>query len=156
MLETMVRGVRIRFSGAESLPLAVVQRSSPAYDSARNFFTVTMKNESSQTLHLPFDEISRNTVLVYRHPVTHEVSLDNRTPPPRKQGLVTELLPGALQSYQVVFEYPQQMAAIANGVAEVQFCVRWQSDWLRQNSYEPGSYNWNESFELCQQVKIML
>jgi hypothetical protein len=32
--------------------------------------------------------------------------------------------------------------------------VKWESDWLRRSAYAPGAYDWNESFELCREIRI--
>jgi hypothetical protein len=155
MSETVLKDVRLSLEGPRSLPLAVVLRSSPAYDGPRNFFTVSLKNESARRWRLPLDEIRRNVVLVYRNPVTGGQTIDNRTPPPKMDGSVEDLLPGEIKTFQVVFEYPASIATMKDRVAILQFCVKWDSAWLRKSTYLPDSYDWNESFELCREIQIV-
>lgn len=154
MSETLRNEVRISFSGPQELPIGTVLRSSPKYHGPSNFFTVTLKNESSKPKKLPFPEIERNTITIYRNPATGAESIDNRTPPPEMDGAVAEFAPGESKSYQVVFEYPADIATRANRVALLHFCVKWDAGWLRGSAYAPGAFDWNESFELCRELRI--
>jgi hypothetical protein len=155
MSETVRNQVRISFTGPQELPLGVVLRSSPAYHGPSNFFTITMKNESNHSRTLPFPEIQRNTITIYRNPATGAESIDNRTPPPRMDGAVEVLAPGESKSYQLVFAYPAQIATRKDRVAVLQFCAKWEADWLRRTAYAPGSFDWNESFTLCRELRIV-
>jgi hypothetical protein len=154
MADLVIKDIRLSLTGAQTLPLAVVLRKSPAYDAQRNFFTVTLKNESGETKKLPFDELRRNVVLVYRNPATGAEIVDNRTPPPKRDGSVEKLASGETKSFQVVFEYPGSIATMKDHVAVLQFCVKWEASWLRAADYTPGAFDWNESFELCQEIRI--
>ena len=154
MSDQLIDGIRVSFSGPELLPLAVVTRGNPAYDGPRNFFTVAIKNESDRERRLPFDEIRRNIVLVYGNPATRAQEVDNRTPPPRATGTVEALPPGAARSFQVVFAYPASIATMAQGVALLRFCIKWESGWLRSATYPAGAYDWNPSFQLCRDLRI--
>ena len=155
MTETMIDGIRLSLSGPETLPLSVVSRDSPAYDAPRNFFTVSFRNESDRTRSLPFDELRRNTSLVYRNPATDAEVFDNRTPPPKLDGSVEGLAPGETKTFEVVFAYPAQIATMEKRVAVLQFCVKWETDWLRGAAYAPGAYDWNPSYELCNEIRIV-
>ena len=155
MSEIVVQDVRVTFSGPSSLPLPVVTRGNPAYDAPRNFFTVSLKNESDKTKKLPLPEITQGCITKYRNPDTGAEFVDNRTPPPRLDGAVEALAPGQTKSFQVVFEYQPQIAERKNGGAVIQFCAVWNRDWLRKAAYTAGAYNWNESFELCREVQIL-
>jgi len=155
MSETVVNEVRLSLAGPQTLPLSIVLRDSPTYDGPRNFFTVSLKNESGKTRALPFDELRRNIVTIYRNPVTSAEIIDNRTPPPKFDGSVEALAPGQNKTFLVIFEYPASIATMNNGVAVLQFCVKWESDWLRKSAYAPGVYDWNESFELCREIRIV-
>jgi len=154
MSETVVKEIRISFTGPQTIPLSVALRDSPAYNGPRNFFTVALKNNSRNTKTLPFDELQRNTVTKYRNSVTGAEIIDNRTPPPKLDGSVVKLAPGDTKTFQVVFEYPATIASMKNGVVVLQFCVKWENDWLRKSAYAPGAYDWNESFELCREIRI--
>lgn len=154
MSEILAKEVRLSFTGPQTLPLPVVLRDSPAYDAPRNFFTVTLKNESSKQQTIPFDELQRNTITKYRNPDTGAEIVNNRTPPPKQDGAVLVLAPGETKSFQVVFEYPAKLQDLKNKVAELSFCVKWESSWLRKQAYAPDAYNWNESFELCREIRI--
>lgn len=154
MTEIVIDGIRLSLSGPETLPLPVVLRDSPAYDGPRNFFKVSLKNESGQPRSLPFDELRRNVVLVYRNPATDAEVVDNRTPPPKLDGSVERLAPGETKTFEVVFEYPAQIATMEKRVAVLQFCVKWEADWLRSTAYAPGAYDWNASYELCNEIRI--
>jgi hypothetical protein len=155
MSETVLQGVVISLSSPQTLPLAVVTRGNPAYDAQRNFFTVSLKNESGIPKTLPFREISRNSITKYRNPETGAEVVDNRTPPPRLDGAVESLAPGESKHFQVVFEYPAEIATMTENAAILQFCVAWNQDWLRKTAYAPGSYDWNESFEVCREIRIV-
>lgn len=155
MSEIVLQDVRVTLSGPESLPLPVVTRGNPAYDGPRNFFTVSFKNESGQTKKLPLPEISRGSVARYRNPDTGAEFVDNRTSPPRFDGAVEALAPGETKNFQIIFEYPPKIAARRNGAAVIQFCAVWNRDWLRKNAYPAKAYDWNESFDLCREVRIV-
>lgn len=155
MTEIVIDGIRLSLSGPETLPLSVVLRDSPAYDGPRNFFKVSLKNESHQPRSLPFDELRRNIVLVYRNPATDAEVVDNRTPPPKLDGSVEGLTPGETKTFEVVFEYPAQIATMEKRVAVLQFCIKWETDWLRSAAYASGAYDWNESFELCNEIRLV-
>ncbi len=155
MSDTVIDGIRISFSGPDSLPLGVVLRGSPAYDAPRNFFTVTLRNESPSSRNLPLDELKRSIVLVYGNPETKEQEIDNKSPPPRRVGIVEMLPPGEQRQFQVIFAYPANIAPIKNGVANLRFCVRWESTWLRAATYPTDSYDWNPTFQLCRDLKIV-
>ncbi len=155
MSETVMHTIRLSFDGPESLPLPVVLRDNPAYDGPRNFFTVSLKNESDRRVLLPFDELKRNVVMVYRNPDTGAEEVDNRIPPPKMDGAVEPLEPGETKSFQVVFEYPANLATMKSRVATLEFCVRWKKEWLRDSAYPKGAYDWNESYELCRQIRII-
>lgn len=155
MSELVVEGVRLTLTGPETLPLAAVHPDSPAYDPSRAFFTVALRNESRRRRILPFDELRRNVVLVYRDRSTGAEFVDNRTPPPRRNGAVEELPVGGDKSFQVVFAYPETIARLEDGAAALQFCVRWDRDWLRADEYAPGAYDWNETFELCRELRVV-
>jgi hypothetical protein len=155
MADLIVKGIRLSLAGPQTLPLSVVLRSSPAYDGERSFFTVSLTNESGGGRTLPFDELRRNIVLVYRNPSSGAEIIDNRTPPPRRVGVVEELPQGETKTFQVVFAYPESIATMREHVAALQFCVKWESGWLRSSTYAPGAYDWNESFELCREIRIL-
>ena len=155
MSEKVIKQIRLSFTGPESLPLAVVRRESPDYDGPRSYFTVSLKNESDGPVSLPLDELKRNVVMVYRNPATGREKVDNRTPPPKMDGAVESLQAGKTTSFQVVFEYPADLATTKNRVAELEFCVKWKKEWLRDSAYAPRAYNWNESYELCRQIRIV-
>ena len=65
------------------------------------------------------------------------------------------LAPGETKSYQVIFEYPAGIATMKNRVAVLQFCAKWDSSWLRKKAYAPNAYDWNESSELCRELRIV-
>ena len=155
MSETVLQDVVVSLSGPPSLPLAVVTRGDPASDPGQNFFTVSLKNESAKSKRLPLPEISRHCVTKYRNPETGVEIVDNRTPPPRLNGAVETLAPGESKHFQVVFEYPARIATRKATVEILQFCVAWNHDWLRKSAYAPGSYDWNESFEVCREIRIV-
>ena len=155
MSDQVVNGVRLSLAGPQTLPLAVVRRGSPTFDNARAFFTVSMTNESGGRKTLPFDELRRGVVLVYRNPSTGAELVDNRTPPPKRDGSVEALPPGGTKTFQVVFDYPASIATFKDHVAALQFCVKWESKWLRTETYRPGSYDWNESYEVCHEIHIV-
>jgi hypothetical protein len=154
MSTTVIKGIRLTLSGPTILQLSVVRRGSPDYNAEATFFTVSLKNESDGPKTLPFDELRRNVALKYRNPVTASEILDNRTPPPKLDGSVQKLLPGKTEKFEVVFDYPAAIAPMKDGVAVLWFCVNWKSDWLRKSAYVDGAYDWNESFELCREVRI--
>lgn len=154
MSETIVKEMKVSLTGPQTLPLSVVRRGSPSYDPERNFFTITLENQSSETRTMPFDEIGQNVVLIYRNPQTKRGFTDNRTPPPDPEPPVEKIGPGVTRSFQVVFDYPGSIAKMEKGVAVLQFCVKWQSEWLRKSAYAPSAYDWNESFELCREIRI--
>lgn len=155
MSQITLNGIHLSLTGPSSLPLSVVLRDSPTYDGPRNFFTVSLTNSTSQTLSLPFDEMQRNIALAYREPATREEKVNNQTPPPKMDGAVLQLLPDESKSFQVVFEYPIDLAKMKRGVAEIEFCVRWQKEWLRATAYASNPYDWNESYELCHLIRIV-
>lgn len=155
MSDTVIDGIRISFSGPDRLPLSVVSRASPSYDAPRNFFTVTLKNESPTSRKLPFDELKRTIVLVYGNPETKQQEIDNKSPPPRRVGIVETVPPGEQREFQVLFEYPAQIAPLKDGSVQLRFCVRWESAWLRSASYPADSYDWNPSFQLCRDLQIV-
>ena len=155
MSETIINGVRVSFEGPPELPLSVVLRESPAYDAPRNFFTVLLKNVSGQVKTLPFDELRRNIVSIYRNPATGAEIIDNRTPPPKLDGSVEELAPGQTKTFQVIFEYPAKIATMKNRVAVLRFCAKWDSVWLRKSAYAPDAFDWNESYELCREIRVV-
>lgn len=155
MSELLINGIRLSFIGRQVLPLSVILRDSPNYDGASNFFTVSLKNESSSIKALPFDELRRNTITKYKNTETAVEFVNNKVPPPRPHGLIEEFNPGETKSFQVVFEYPTSIVTMHNRVATLQFCVKWQSDWLRKSTYTAGSYDWNESFEICREIRII-
>jgi hypothetical protein len=155
MSETVLQDVVVSLSGPQSLPLAVVTRGDPAYDARQNFFTVSLRNESDKPKTLPLPEIGRHSVTKYRNPETQAEVVDNRTPPPRLNGAVETLAPGESKHFQVVFEYPARIATRKANVEILQFCVAWNHDWLRKSAYVPGSYDWNESFEVCREIRIV-
>jgi hypothetical protein len=155
MPETLIDGISLSLSGPKRLPLSVVLRSSPTYDGQRTFFEVSLKNESRHIRSLPFDELRRNVVLVYRNPATNAEIVDNRTPPPKLDGAVERLSPGATKTFQVAFEYPAGIATMEKREAALQFCVKWESDWLRHQAYAPGAFDWNASFEVCDELRVV-
>lgn len=155
MSQTVVKDIRLSLTGPQTLPLAIALRDSPAYDAQRNFFTVSMRNESGAPRTLPFDELRRNIVLVYRNPATAAEVVDNRSPPPKLDGSVEKLAPGETKTFEVIFDYPSSIATMKDHVAVLQFCVKWESGWLRKSAYAPNAYNWNESFELCREIRIV-
>jgi hypothetical protein len=154
MSETVIDGIHLSLSGPETLPLSVVLRGSPTYDGPRCFFNVSVKNESDRTRSLPFDEMRRNIVSIYRNSAGAE-RVDNRTPPPKAVGTVEALPPGVTKSFQVVFEYPASIAIMKKREALFQFCIKWESAWLRSTAYAPDAYDWNPSFELCREIRII-
>ena len=90
-----------------------------------------------------------------QRPDTGAEVVDNRTPPPKLDGAVEKLAPAETKTIEVVFEYPAGIATMKNKVAVLQFCAKWQSEWLRKAAYAPGSYDWNESFEVCSEIRII-
>lgn len=155
MSETIIKDVRVALAGPQKLPLSAALRGGPAYDGPRNFFTVSLTNESRNARTLPFDELRRNIVRIYRNPDMSTEIIDNRTPPPKLDGSVEQLAPGETKTFQVVFDYPASIATMTNHVALLRFCIKWESDWLRKSAYQPGSYDWNESFELCHEIRVI-
>lgn len=155
MSQTVVKNIRVSLAGPETLPLSLVLRDSPAYDGPRNFFTISLKNESGSKKILPFDELRRNIVLIYRNSVTAAEIIDNQSPPPKLDGSVEELVPGETKAFPVIFDYPARIATMSDRIAVLRFCVKWDSVWLRKSAYVLGAYDWNESFELCREIRIV-
>ncbi len=154
MSELEINGIQLSLIGPRTLPLSAVQPGNPNYDAQKGFFTISMKNGSDSDKQIPFDEISRNTVMIYRNPATEKEILDNRVPPPKEEGIVEKFSPGEIKSYQVVFAYPESLAQYENKVAQLQFCVKWDNKWLRVSTYPSNAFDWNESFELCRNIEI--
>ncbi|WP_157223051.1 hypothetical protein ACO1KB_04390 [Leptospira interrogans serovar Szwajizak] len=92
MSEYVIKGIRLSMEGPSTLPLSVVRRDSLAYDGSRSFFTISLKNESDHIKNIPLDELRRNVVLVYRNSFTGVEIVDNRTSPPKLDGLIEKLL----------------------------------------------------------------
>ena len=69
--------------------------------------------------------------------------------------MVETLAPGASKEFQVVSDYRDSIAAKKENVAIVQFCVSWNREWLRKSTYLRYAYDWNESFELCREVRVV-
>ncbi|EJO80364.1 hypothetical protein FFZ99_08415 [Leptospira interrogans] len=155
MSEQIIKGVSLSLKGPSTLPLSVVLRESPDYDGSRNLFTVSLKNESSRTIKLPLDELRRNVVLVYRNSFTGAEIIDNRTPPSKLDGSIEKLGPGETKAFQVVFAYPEVIASQKGRAEAFTFCVKWDANWLRTSAYSPNAYDWNESFLLCQEIRIV-
>ncbi len=155
MSETVINGIKLSFTGPEQLPLSVVLRDSPAYDGPCNFFTVSFTNKSGRTRKLPFDELQRNVVMRYRNPVSHAEEVDNQTPPPKMDGAVDTLVVGETKMFQVIFNYPTQIVTMKDNIAVIEFCVQWKKEWLRDQAYTEVAYDWNESYQLCRQIRIV-
>lgn len=155
MSEIVIDGIRLRLAGPDRLPLSVVDPASESYDREQAFFELSFTNESTSGRTLPFDELSRNTSALYRNPASGHESFDNRTPPPRMDGSVESIAPNQTKMFQVVFDYPEELAPVENGVALVQFCVKWEESWLRAAAYQPNAYDWNHSYELCANILII-
>jgi hypothetical protein len=151
----LLDGIRVTLSGPRSLPLAVVTRGDPAFDASRGMFTLTLHNESDRERRLPIDELRRSLVRVYGNPATRAESIDNRSAPPRAVGIVEALPRGATRDIQVPFAYPASIATMEHGAAQLRFCVRWESGWLRTASYPSDAVDWNPSFELCADLRIV-
>jgi hypothetical protein len=155
MSTAVVGGIQITLTGPESLPQSAVRPASPTYNPTRGTFTVVLKNETSARKVLPFDEISRNIALVYRNPSTRAELVDNHPPPPKRNGAVEAFAAGASRSFDVIFTYPESIATMKDHIAVLSFCIKWESNWLRAEYYRPKSYDWNESFEVCRQIRVL-
>lgn len=118
-------------------------------------FTVTLHNESERTRRLPIDELRRSLVRVYGNPATRAETIDNRSAPPRAVGVVEALPPGPTRDIHVPFAYPGSIATMDHGAAQLRFCVRWESSWLRAASDPSDAVDWNPSFEPCSDLRIV-
>lgn len=153
--EMLVDEMRITLGGPKTLPLSVTLRGSPSYDGQRNFFTVSFKNESKRTRRIPFEELRRNVITKYLNPATGAELVHNRTPPPKRNGSVEEFAPGEIKTFQVVFEYPTSIASMKDREAVIRFCIKWESQWLRKAAYADDAFDWNGSYELSEEIRIL-
>lgn len=155
MSEIIVKGMKVTLNGPEQFMLSQVHPDSLAYDLAAKLYTVSFSNVANEDKRLPFDEISRNIGAVYRDPVSNAELSHHHPPPPKDDGATEIFSPGGTQSFRVNFEYPESIVAMKDGRALLQFCLKWEGSWLRAAAYKPDSFDWNESFELCQEVIIL-
>ena len=155
MAEIIVNGMKITLSGSGEFKLSQIHPDSLAYDLGAKLYSVTFSNVSDEDKILPFDELSRTIGFIYRNPVSDEELFDLHPPPPKDDGAVERFSPGSSKSFNLNFEYPESIVTMKDGKAALQFCLKWEDSWLRAAAYKPDSFNWNESFELCQDVIIV-
>ncbi len=155
MSEVQVDSMRISLTGPASLERSVIERTSPSYDGQQALFKVTITNASGDFRRLPFDELARHVVRVYRHPATKAEWIDNRTPPPKMNGAVIALAPGASRGFPLLFEFPSRLLEQDAKTQQVQFCARWDSTWLREAAYAPQAFDWNQGFEVCTDLRLV-
>jgi hypothetical protein len=149
-------GIQLSLTAPDPLRAAAVQPGSPGFDMSQTIFRVTLRNVSTQPITLPFDEIRRNVVRVYTNLETNVVHTDNRTPPPTRKGLVETLAPGQGREITVQFHYPDMLVTDPSKEIKLRFCVQWRREWLRSQYYQAGSYQWNESFDVCKDIRITI
>ncbi|MBK6923610.1 MAG: hypothetical protein IPH07_39860 [Deltaproteobacteria bacterium] len=70
-------------------------------------------------------------------------------------GIVEALPPGATRDIQVPFAYPGSIATMEHGAAQLRFCIRWASSWLRAAGDASDGVDWNPSFEPCSELRVM-
>jgi len=148
-------GVSLTLTGPDALPLAVANRMGSEYNMERCLFQLAVKNVSDTVKNMPYDELKGGTIQVYRRIQDKKEIIDNRTKPPKKKGIVDRFLPGEEKSHSVLFEYQPAIAKYEHNIAKIQFCVKWDAGWLRASSYDSGAVDWNESFELCREIRII-
>jgi hypothetical protein len=149
-------GIQLTITAPDHLRAAAVQQGSPEFDMNQTIFRVTLRNVSTQPITLPFDEIRRNVVRVYTNLATSVVHTDNRIPPPTRKGLVETLAPGQSREITVQFHYPDMLVSSTDKELKLRFCVQWRREWLRSQYYQPGSYQWNEPFDVCKDIRITI
>lgn len=155
MSEKTINGISVNISGPQSLPISIASDKSPKHVPSKTFFTITVKNETDSNVVIPFDEISRNRIRIYRNPETGAEYINNRTPPPRAEGIVADFSPNESKSFQAVFDFPEAIAKFTDKKTTIQFCVQWEKKRLRSATYTENSFDWNEDFEICQEIVII-
>lgn len=138
-------GIQLSMAAPTPMYAAAIEPGSPAFDINQTVFRLTMKNVSSLPITLPFEEIRRNSVRVYRNLEGVVVHTDNRTPPPTRKGLVESVLPG--ESCEIAVQFHSALMGPVKYPSR--FCLQWRSEWLQAKYYKEGSYQWNQSFEIC-------
>lgn len=155
MQKTTIDGATIELSAPVDVPEATIRPDSPTYNAGAAAVAVTFRNELGHPLSAPLDEIGNGLVLIYAVAGRGEPLVDNATPPPPHDGAVITLAPGDAHVVRMSFQYPEQlMPAPMREPVVVRFCVRWREEWLRTKNYQPGSVQWNKSFEVCADIRI--
>ena len=156
MQKTTIDGVTIELSAPVDVPEATIRPDSRIYNADAAAVTVTFRNETGQPLSAPLEEIGNGLVLVYAVAGRGDPIVDNAIPPPPQDGSVITLAPDASHVVRMSFRYPESlMPPRIQEPVVVKFCVRWRQEWLRTKNYRPGIVNWNKSFEVCADVRIL-
>jgi hypothetical protein len=150
-----VAGIQLSLTGPEQLRAAAVRLDSPTYDMNQTFFRLIMRNAGGHPITMPLAEIRRNVMRVYTNLETGRSEMLDEPLPPIPQGLVETIAPGESREITVQFIYPEALVERPRKVLDIRFCVRWRPEWLRSQYYEPGSYQWNEPFDVCTDVTIV-
>jgi hypothetical protein len=148
-------GLQLTLTAPAQVRAAVLRPDDPAFDMDQTLFRLTLKNVGPQPITLPFQEIRRNVVRVYTDLATGAVHTDNRTPPPTRKGIVDTLAPDESREIVVQFQYLAMLDSGRKGPFDILFCVRWRPEWLRSQYYQPASYQWNEAFDVCTNLRIV-
>jgi hypothetical protein len=135
-----------------------VQRAEIDPDTARynpvvNEVALSFTNTGTTAIALPAEAIAQRVLRHYRNTATGAVQVFNRGETPIETLVLTRLQPGAVWTYGLGFEFPDQILS-GPGPWAVEICVSWDKAELNAAVFPVGSYDWAVAFEVCENTTI--
>ncbi|MCU0800484.1 MAG: hypothetical protein MUD11_01700 [Rhodobacteraceae bacterium] len=144
--------MEITLDVAAEVDIARINPASPLYDLDQGRLDIVFTNRGHTPLAFPADAIMRRVIRSYQDRRTQLRQSFNRGGPPKRIAELTVLAPGESWRYGVRLELPDRLLATDEKAITVQVCVVWDKAELDVGLYPAGSYDWAESFSVCQEV----
>jgi hypothetical protein len=146
--------IAVSLAMATEVDVAKVYNGSSDYDFDQGRLELIFTNQSPAPLSFPGEAIMYRVLRTYTDQQRGTRQVFNINEPPLNTFKVTQLMPGESWRFGIGFELPDQLLPQQGGDVTVQVCVSWVVSELDTVLFPPGSYDWAEDFNTCQDVLI--
>jgi hypothetical protein len=144
--------MEITLDMATEVDMARVDPGNPLFDFDQGRLDLLFTNRGAAPLAFPGEAIMLRVLRIYTDTQRGTQQVFNINEPPLETAKLTRLAPGESWRYGVGLELPDQLLARDVKATTVQVCVVWDKAELDVGLFPAGSYDWAESFKVCQDV----
>ncbi|NSX53829.1 hypothetical protein [Parasulfitobacter algicola] len=132
-----------------------INPENPEYSGAFHYVRLVFANTGNTTVEFPAQAIVQQVLRRYKNNDTGDSQDFYINEPPFDTFQSVKLQSGETWTYGLGFEYPDTFFRKNEKPNSLLICAIWDKKSLNTEIYPPGSYDWAESFEACEEVSLV-